>query len=67
MAKTDTSSTTTKVTRTPPLRAVDGRVPGRRGLATRKRLVECTIDLLASSSYRDLKVTDITRAAGTSP
>jgi AcrR family transcriptional regulator len=67
VAKTDTSSTTTKVTRTPPLRAVDGRVPGRRGLATRKRLVECTIDLLASSSYRDLKVTDITRAAGTSP
>jgi AcrR family transcriptional regulator len=55
------------VTRTPPLRAVDGRVPGRRGLATRKRLVECTIELLGSSSYRDLKVTDITRAAGTSP
>lgn len=50
-----------------PLRAVDGRVPGRRGLATRKRLVECTIDLLASTPYRDLKVTDITRAAGTSP
>jgi AcrR family transcriptional regulator len=49
------------------LRAVDGRVPGRRGLATRKRLVECTIELLGSSSYRDLKVTDITRAAGTSP
>ena len=51
----------------PPLRAVDGRVPGRRGLATRKRLVECTIDLLGNSAYRDLKVTDITRAAGTSP
>jgi AcrR family transcriptional regulator len=50
-----------------PLRAVDGRVPGRRGLATRQRLVECTIDLLASTPYRDLKVTDITRAAGTSP
>ncbi len=49
------------------LRAVDGRVPGRRGLATRQRLVECTIGLLGSSSYRDLKVTDITRAAGTSP
>jgi AcrR family transcriptional regulator len=42
-------------------------VPGRRGLATRQRLVECTIDLLASTSYRDLKVTDITRSAGTSP
>ncbi|HVU61524.1 MAG TPA: TetR family transcriptional regulator [Mycobacteriales bacterium] len=51
----------------PPLRAVDGRVPGRRGLATRKRLVECTIDLLGNTAYRDLKVTDITRAAGTSP
>jgi len=49
------------------LRAVDGRVPGRRGLATRQRLLECTIDLLASTPYRDLKVTDITRAAGTSP
>src|SRR3954468_3239646 len=50
-----------------PLRAVDGRVPGRRGLATRLRAVECTIDLLAATPYRDLKVTDITRAAGTSP
>jgi AcrR family transcriptional regulator len=49
------------------LRAVDGRVPGRRGLATRQRLLDCTIDLLASTPYRDLKVTDITRAAGTSP
>jgi AcrR family transcriptional regulator len=42
-------------------------VPGRRGLATRQRLLECTIDLLSSTPYRDLKVTDITRAAGTSP
>ena len=50
-----------------PLRAVDGRVPGRRGLATRQRLLACTIDLLESTPYRDLKVTDITRAAGTSP
>lgn len=49
------------------MRAVDGRVPGRRGLATRQRLLDCTIDLLASTPYRDLKVTDITRAAGTSP
>jgi AcrR family transcriptional regulator len=49
------------------LRAVDGRVPGRRGLATRQRLLECTIELLGSTPYRDLKVTDITRAAGTSP
>jgi AcrR family transcriptional regulator len=66
VAKTDTSSKA-RATHPPPLRAVDGRVPGRRGLATRKRLVECTIELLGSSSYRDLKVTDITRAAGTSP
>jgi AcrR family transcriptional regulator len=50
-----------------PLRAVDGRVPGRRGLATRHKLIECTIKLLATTPYRDLKVTDITRAAGTSP
>src|SRR3954464_4023704 len=50
-----------------PLRAGDGRVPGRRGLATRQRLLDCTIDLLATTPYRDLKVTDITRAAGTSP
>jgi AcrR family transcriptional regulator len=49
------------------LRAVDGRVPGRRGLATRQRLLDCTVDLLATTPYRDLKVTDITRAAGTSP
>ena len=66
MAKSDAASTPRKRAEAP-LRAVDGRVPGRRGLATRKRLVECTIDLLSSSSYRDLKVTDITRAAGTSP
>jgi AcrR family transcriptional regulator len=49
------------------LRAVDGRVPGRRGLATRRKLIDCTIKLLATTPYRDLKVTDITRAAGTSP
>ncbi|HVU60644.1 MAG TPA: TetR family transcriptional regulator [Mycobacteriales bacterium] len=67
MAKTDASSKPARTSRNAPLRAVDGRVPGRRGLATRKKLVDCTIDLLASSSYRDLKVTDITRAAGTSP
>lgn len=42
-------------------------MPGRRGLATRQRLLECTIDLLSTTPYRDLKVTDITRAAGTSP
>lgn len=49
------------------LRAVDGRVPGRRGLATRARLLEQTRELLRSTSYRDLKVVDIARGAGTSP
>lgn len=49
------------------LRAVDGRVPGRRGLATRARLLDQTQDLLATTSYRDLRVVDIARAAGTSP
>ncbi|HWC33452.1 MAG TPA: TetR family transcriptional regulator [Mycobacteriales bacterium] len=67
MARSETASGTRPKKAAAPLRAVDGRVPGRRGLATRKRLVECTIDLLANTSYRDLKVTDITRAAGTSP
>lgn len=47
--------------------AADGRAPGRRGLATRGRLVESTVSLLATTPYRDLKVTDIARAAGTSP
>lgn len=51
----------------PDLRAADGRVPGRRGLATRQRLLECTAGLLRHTSYRDLKVIDIAREAGTSP
>jgi len=49
------------------LRAVDGRVPGRRGLATRTRLLEQTKELVRTTSYRDLKVVDIARGAGTSP
>jgi AcrR family transcriptional regulator len=49
------------------LRAADGRVPGRRGRATRQRLLECTDEMLDSTSYRDLKVVDIAREAGTSP
>jgi AcrR family transcriptional regulator len=49
------------------LRAADGRVPGRRGRATRGRLLENLENMLASSSFRDLKVTDVTREAGTSP
>ena len=49
------------------LRASDGRVPGRRGRATRQRLLECTQRLLEHRSYRDLTVVDIAREAGTSP
>src|SRR5688500_19190094 len=51
----------------PDLRAADGRVPGRRGRATRQRLLECTQDMLTTTSYRDVKVIDIAREAGTSP
>ena len=50
-----------------PLRAADGRTPGRRGLATRQRLLEQTSVMLQTSSFRDLKVIDIAREAGTSP
>jgi AcrR family transcriptional regulator len=49
------------------LRAADGRVPGRRGRATRTRLLECTAAMLSTTSYRDLKVIDIARGAKTSP
>lgn len=49
------------------LRAADGRVPGRRGRATRQRLLECTREMLTTTSYRDVKVIDIAREAGTSP
>src|SRR5580658_6646759 len=47
--------------------ATDGRVPGRRGLATRTRLLECTAELLTSTPWRSIKVIDIARQAGTSP
>jgi len=63
--------TTHQIPGTPPTpeetRAVDGRVPGRRGLATRARLLEQTLEMLSSTSYRDLKVVDIARGAATSP
>jgi len=49
------------------MRAADGRVPGKRGRATRLRLLECTQAMLSSETYRDLKVVDIAREAGTSP
>ncbi len=47
------------------LRAADGRVPGRRGRATRQRLLDRTATMLKSSTYRELKVVDIAREAGT--
>ena len=49
------------------LRAVDGRLPGRRGLATRQRLLAATATLLETTGYRDLKVVEVAREAGTSP
>jgi AcrR family transcriptional regulator len=49
------------------MRAADGRVPGRRGRATRQKLLEQTEAMLQTTSFRDLKVVDIARGAGTSP
>lgn len=49
------------------MRTADGRVPGRRGRATRQRLLEQTAVMLEAGSYRDLKVVDIARSAGMSP
>ncbi|MFF3503737.1 TetR family transcriptional regulator [Streptomyces sp. NPDC003247] len=49
------------------MRTVDGRVAGRRGQATRQKLLDCLSDMLSSSPYRDVKVIDVARKAGTSP
>jgi AcrR family transcriptional regulator len=49
------------------LATTDGRVPGRRGRATRQRLLESTAELLTTTSWRSIKVIDIARQAGTSP
>jgi AcrR family transcriptional regulator len=49
------------------VRTVDGRIAGRRGQATRARLLECLGELIASTSYRDVTVIDVARQAGTSP
>jgi AcrR family transcriptional regulator len=45
----------------------DGRVPGERGRQTRQRLLDATVDLLSTTSFRSVKVTDIARRAETSP
>ena len=49
------------------LPATDGRVPGRRGRATRQKLLACTAELLEATPWRSIKVIDIARQAGTSP
>ncbi|MBB0246371.1 TetR family transcriptional regulator [Streptomyces alkaliphilus] len=46
---------------------VDGRIAGRRGQATRQKLLDCLGKMLASSPYRDVRVIDVARKAGTSP
>lgn len=48
-------------------RAADGRVAGRRGQATRQRLLDATRAAVAEGRYRDLTVIDISRRAETSP
>lgn len=50
-----------------PRRDTPDRAPGRRGRATRRRLLDATAQLLESNTYRDVKVVDIARVAGTSP
>jgi AcrR family transcriptional regulator len=45
----------------------DGRVPGERGRQTRQRLLDATVELLTTTSWRSVKVTDIARRARTSP
>lgn len=47
--------------------AVVERLPGRRGQLTRRRLLDAAMTLLGSLPYRDVKVVDIAREAGTSP
>lgn len=49
------------------VRTVDGRVAGRRGQATRQKLLDCLREMLSTSAYRDVKVIDVARMAGTSP
>src|SRR5580693_2074736 len=45
----------------------DGRVAGERGRQTRQRLLDATVELLTTTSWRSVKVTDIARQARTSP
>jgi AcrR family transcriptional regulator len=50
-----------------PVATTDGRVPGERGRQTRQRLLTATVELLTTTSWRSVKVTDIARRARTSP
>ncbi len=50
-----------------PMATTDGRVPGERGRQTRQRLLDATVELLSTTSWRSVKVTDIARRARTSP
>jgi len=47
--------------------ALDGRPLGRRGAATRRRLLDATATMLETRGVRDLRVVDIAREVGTSP
>jgi AcrR family transcriptional regulator len=47
--------------------ALDGRSLGKRGAATRRRLLDATSTLLETHGVRDLRVVDIAREVGTSP
>jgi AcrR family transcriptional regulator len=51
----------------PELATPDGRVPGQRGMATRQRLLEATVELVSTTPWRSVRVIDIARRAGTSP
>ena len=47
--------------------ALDGRALGKRGAATRRRLLDATATMLETRGVRDLRVVDIAREVGTSP
>ena len=47
--------------------ALDGRSLGKRGAATRRRLLDATASLLETNGVRDLRVVEIAREVGTSP
>lgn len=49
------------------VQALDGRPLGKRGAATRRRLLDATARLLEDRGVRDLRVVDIAREVGTSP